>query len=41
MWSVYDLTEWKLREGQNEANTGERILTLNPKDRETEECIMC
>jgi hypothetical protein len=41
MWLDYNLTEWKLGEGQDHADTGEGILTLNSKDREREECVMC
>ena len=41
LWSDYNLTAQKLGEGQDHADTGERILTLNSKDRERDECVMC
>jgi hypothetical protein len=39
MWLDYNLTGWKLGEGQDHADTGERILTLNQKDREREKNV--
>jgi hypothetical protein len=41
MWSDYNLTGRTLGEGQDHADTEERILTLNSKDWEREECVMC
>jgi len=41
MRSDYNLTGQKLGERQDHADIGERILTLNSKDRQREECVMC
>jgi len=41
MWSDYNLKGQKLGEGQDNADTGQRMLTLNSKDRERDKCVMC